>query len=67
MVSHIFSLVYGEYPDSTVLTVLKWRMITALIGNCWKSRGYRTALFPMRYTQVTFFTMSMLLSGLEIV
>ena len=26
-----------------------------------------TALLPMRYTQVTFFTMSMLLSGLEIV
>ena len=25
------------------------------------------ALLPMRYTQVTFFTMSMLLSGLEIV
>ena len=27
----------------------------------------RTALVPIRYTQVTLFTMSMLLSGLEIV
>ena len=42
-----------EYPDSTiskVLTVLKWQISQRLIGNCWKSRGYRTALLPMRYT-----------------
>ena len=38
----------GLYTISKALTVLKWRMIMMLNRNCWKSRGYTTALVSMR-------------------
>ena len=51
----------GTKLDSTVLTVLKWWMITTLNRKLLESRGYKTTLLPMRYRWVT---MSMLLSVL---
>ena len=47
-----------EYQDSTVLTVLKWRMITMLNRKLLESTGYRTALLSMKYTQVTFYNVN---------
>ena len=58
-----------EHPDSTISTALKWRMITTLNRKLVEKQRVqnRFAYYEVHIGHFYFFTMSMLLSVLEIV